>query len=64
MDNLIQPLNDNLCQKRVSYFINGNGNGNGNWDRLVLQELLHAQLVEQIVSLPPPRIIESDYSCS
>lgn len=60
IEHLIQPLNENLSQRRISDFVNGNGN----WDRAVLQEILPDQLVNQIISPPPPRIIDPEDSFS
>lgn len=53
---ITQPLDENICQQRISDFINDNGN----WDKPDLNEFLPAQFVEQIVMLPPPRVTDMD----
>lgn len=55
---LIQPLDNNFCQRRASDFINGNGN----WDISVLREFLPEHVVVKIQILPPPRIIDPNDS--
>lgn len=44
--------------RRVSDFMNGNGN----WDRLLLAEFLPDNEFDKIMSLPPPRISNTDDS--
>lgn len=60
ISSLIQPLNGNLCQRRVSDMINGQGM----WDQAVLRGVLPENVVAKILMLPPPRILDSEDSLS
>lgn len=52
INSIIQPLDDNLSQRRVSDYVNGNGN----WDRNTLAEFLPVDVLQKILSIPPPNI--------